>query len=188
MTGVQTCALPISVEKSPEFKMIYVDYMLALIKNGDFHEAMRQYNIASSIPSVGYYEMLDLAMASALSKDGNYSEATKYYEIAIDKTKGKSVKVYELYRNFLRERLVEVNNDELICNPYFKKKLECLDALFELQNEPSLMFRAGELSLIAGDNVSAIRYFKKVISSASSTSSYHKNAVKLLNRLECVER
>lgn len=173
-----------TVAKSPDFKVIYVDYMLALIKNGDLQEARRQYIIASAIPSVGYYEMLDLAMASALSKEGNYSEAARHYEIAIEKTKGKSATAYDLYGEFLRERLVGVKNSDLSVTPYFKRKIECLEALFDLRNEPSLIYRAGELTLAVGDNVSALRYFKKIIASTPPTSNYHANALKFVSRLE----
>ncbi len=177
-----------TVAKSPGFKMIYVDYMLALIKSGDLQEAKRQYTVASAIPSVGYYEMLDLAMASALSKEGNYPEAARYYEMVIKETKGKSAAAYDLYREFLRERLAGVDIHDLSGMPYFKRKLECLDALFELRKEPFLMYRAGELALVTGDNISALRYFKRVIAASPQTSSYHANALKLVKKLEDVSK
>jgi len=177
-----------TVAQSPGFKMIRVDYMLALINNGDLDEAKKQYRFASAIPSVGYFEGLDLAMARILNKEGKYDESARMYEQAIRKTKGKSVDAYEMYIQFLQERLgAEKGKSKEKTLRLAHRQLECLDELYLLNKDPLLLYRAGQLSLFAGDRVAAQRYFRKAATNLPATSEYSKFAAKLSRKLSYSE-
>jgi protein O-mannosyl-transferase len=173
-----------TVAKSPGFKMIRVDYMLALINSGDLNEAKKQYRFATAIRSVNYYENLDLAFALVLSREGKYDESARIYEQAIKKTKGKSVDVYERYVQFLRERLgSEQGKSKEKALALAGRQLECLEALYVLNKDPLLLYRAGQLSLFVGDRAGARRYFKKALDNLPATSEYSGFASKLFKKL-----
>ncbi|MGD0584755.1 MAG: hypothetical protein ABSA86_03125 [Oryzomonas sp.] len=173
-----------TVAKSPAFKMIRIDYMLALINSGDLNEAKKQYRLAVAMPSVTYYERLDLVFALVLSKEGKYDESARIYEQAIKKTMGKSVDVYDMYIQFLRERLgSEQGKSEEKALGLANRQLECLEALYVLNKDPMLLYRAGQLSLFVGDRAGARRYFKKAFDNLPATSEYSKFALKLFKKL-----
>ena len=173
-----------TVAKSPGFKMIRLDYMLALINSGDLNEAKKQYRFANAIPSVFYNEKLDLVFAIVLSKEGKYDESARIYEQAIKKTKGKSVNVYGMYIQFLQERLgVENGKSKEKVLGLAGRQLECLEALYVLNKDPMLLYRAGQLSLFVGDRAGARRYFKKAFDSLPATSEYSGFASKLFRKL-----
>jgi len=173
-----------TVAKSPAFKMIRVDYMLALLNDGDLNEAEKQYRVANAIPSINYYEKLDLLFALVLSKEGRYDESARIFEQAIRKTKGKSFEVYERYIQFLQERLgFEKEKSEAKALGLARRQLECLEALYVLNKDPLLLYRAGQLSLFVGDRAGARTYFRKALDSFPATSEYSGFASKLCRKL-----
>jgi hypothetical protein len=174
-----------TVAKSPAFKMIRLDYMMALMNHGDFREAERQYQYASAIPSVGYFERLDLAMAALMAKEHNYEEAARWYEHVIAKTRGESALAYELYVQFLQERIAaeDATQDASSVRRLIGRELECLDHLYRLKNDPMLLYRAGQVSLRVGDCVRALMYFSKAKAALPPTSEYSGFAGKLVTGL-----
>jgi len=177
-----------TVSKSPAFKMIRIDYMLALISSGDLHEAKKQYEFANAIPSFNYLEKLDLAMALTLTKEGKYDEAERVYEKVLRKTKGSSLSAYKLYLQFLQERLaVEIKQTKGNVHELVGRQLECIRQLYRLNKDPMLLYRAGQLSLYVGDRLNARKFFMDAKDNLPATSEYRGFALKLVQNLTRTE-
>jgi hypothetical protein len=91
-----------TVKKSPTFKMIRNDYMVAMMVRDDLKGAKEQYQAAQKIPSVEYHESLDLNMAAIYAIEGRNEEADNLYQYVLKKTQGKSKVAYGAYINYLQ--------------------------------------------------------------------------------------
>lgn len=174
-----------TVKKSPNFKSVRVDYILALMNSGDLEEAKAQYVAASAIPSIGYMEALDINMAAIFVMEGKFKQAEQLYEKAIRLTKGKSAVAYSSYASYLQQRLSEAlrtNNESDACF-LGKRLIECNEKLFLRNNDPQLLYRSGQLALLLGDKVAAEELFSHLVRKLPSNSQYFHIALKLSNQL-----
>ena len=175
-----------TVSKSPAFKTIRVDYMLALMAAGDLEGAKEQYRIASSIPSVGYLEALDINYASILAAEGRYDQAGETYEKVIRKTRGKSAKSYECYASFLHARFMDalLRSDVNVATAIGKRIIKCNEELFAIKKDPHILYRTGQFALSLGDRASAEEWFRRAAKAFPPESEYSVYASRLSARLE----
>lgn len=149
-----------TVKKSPGFKLILVDYMIALIGKGDLQGAKEQYRVAQTIPSVGYMEELDINMAAIHDMEGNTAEADKLYNHILLKTRGKSALAYEVYISFLQSRYAVANIKHDGSAPLQGMKLlHNMEKLYNLNKDPVLLYRSAQLALALGRCDDALRLF-----------------------------
>lgn len=174
-----------TVSKSPGFKPVRVDYMVALMNAGDLEGAKSQYAVASSIPSVGYMESLDINMAAILVTEGKYHQAQQLYEKIIRLTKGNSATAYSCYTSFLNARLTDAIgcHDDSAVRSIGRRLIECNERLFSLNNDPQLLYRSGQLALVLGDKGTAEEFFERAAKVFPPRSEYCRFALKLSERL-----
>jgi tetratricopeptide (TPR) repeat protein len=174
-----------TVEKSPGFKLIRVDYMTALMGIGDLEGAKAQYRVANNIPSVGYMESLDINMAAIHVMEGKYDEATKLYEQVIRKTRGKSAVAYWAYIDYLQRRYSTALKDQNGSVPALGAKLvENMENLYQLNKDPMLLYSSGQLSIALGKCDEALRLFRESKKGFSATNEYARFASRLVSGLE----
>lgn len=174
-----------TVTKSPGFKLIRVDYMTALMGRGDLEGAKAQYRIANTIPSVGYMESPDINMAAIHVMEGKYDEAAQLYEQVIRRTRGKSAVAYWAYINYLQGRYaaaLKENNGSV--SALGAKLVENMEKLYQLNKDPMLLYRSGQLSLALGNCDEALRLFRESKKRFSAANEYARFASRLVNGLE----
>ena len=174
-----------TVTKSPGFKQIRVDYMIDLMGRGDLEGAKAQYRIANTIPSVGYMESLDINMAAIRVMEGKFDEAAKLYEQVIRKTRGKSAVAYWAYIDYLRGRYAAALKENNGSVPALGAKLvENMEKLYQLNKDPMLLYRSGQLSLALGNCDEALRLFRESKKRFSAANEYARFASRLVSALE----
>jgi tetratricopeptide (TPR) repeat protein len=174
-----------TVAKSPGFKLIRVDYMIALMGRGDLEGAKAQYRTANTIPSVGYMESLDINMAAIHVMEGKYDEATKLYELVIRKTRGKSAVAYSAYINYLQGRYAAALHENSGSAPALGAKIvENMERLYQLNKDPMVLYRSGQLSLALGKCDEALRLFRESKERFSAANEYARFASRLVSALE----
>lgn len=174
-----------TISKSPGFKTLRSDYMVALMNAGDLKGAKAQYAAARAIPSIGYMESLDINMAAILVTEGKFQQAQQLYEKIIRLTKGKSTTAYSCYASFLNERLADALNrhDDSAIRGIGRRLVECNKSLFSLNNDPQLLYRSGQLALVLGDKGAAEEFFTRAAKAFSPRSEYSRFALRLSERL-----
>lgn len=80
-----------TVRKSPNFKVARGLYMLALYEDGRYDEALEQYRIASTLPSLKYDEKFDILYALIQMRKGHPEEARITFEKVLRKKETVSV-------------------------------------------------------------------------------------------------
>ena len=173
-----------TVEKSPSFKILRNDFMSILMGRNDLSGAKEQYRIATSIPSVGYMESLDINMAGVYVMEGNYAEAERLYEQVIHKTKGKSQVAYGAYISYLQERYASaVKDNDDSAHLFGDRLLDNKEKLYRLNKDPMLLYRTGQLSLFLGKRDEACRIFLEAGNCLPPKSEYALFANKLADSL-----
>ncbi|HEX2768100.1 MAG TPA: hypothetical protein VHN12_02345 [Geobacteraceae bacterium] len=174
-----------TVTKSPGFKLIRVDYMIVLMGRGDLEGAKAQYRVANAIPSVGYMESLDINMAAIHVMEGKDDEAAKLYEQVIRKTRGKSAVAYWAYIAYLQGRYATALKENNGPAPALGAKLvENMEKLYQLNKDPMLLYRSGQLSLALGNCDEALRLFRESEKMFSAGSEHARFASRLVSGLE----
>jgi len=179
-----------TVSKSPAFKVIRVDYMIALMARGDLEKAKEQYRIAQTIPSVGYMESLDINMAALHVQEGNYAAAEALYETALKKTRGKSSISYGAYLGYLRTRYADAKkindgSDRIIG----EKLLEVMTALYNLNKDSLLLYNAGQIALALGKCDEAEKIFLEAGRALPPDDTYGRTSRRIaaaLNQNRCI--
>lgn len=173
-----------TVKKSPGFKPIRVDYMVALMGNGDLEAAKEQYRIAQTIPSVGYMESLDINMAALFLKEGKNDDAEKLYNKIIKKTSAKSAVAYGAYISYLNDEYAAAKQKK--DGSYFVwgiKLVENMEKLYLLNKDPMLLYRAGQLSVAQGCCDDALRLFAAAAKAFPVKSEYSRFSTRLADSL-----
>ncbi len=67
-----------TVRKTPNFKVVRGLYMLALYENGRYDEALEQYRIAGTMPSLKYDEKFDSAVCAYPDEEGPHGRGQDY--------------------------------------------------------------------------------------------------------------
>jgi len=80
-----------TVRKSPNFKVARGLYMLALYESGRYDEAVEQYRIANTLPSIKYDEKFDIVYALILMRKNRPEEARMTFEKVLRKKESVSV-------------------------------------------------------------------------------------------------
>ncbi len=174
-----------TVAKSPSFKAIRADYMLALINHGQLDEAARQYTIAQAIPTVGYSDRLDLAMAQIYLRRNNLECASALYDEIIKKSHGTSADAYTMYLELLRALAADAISRHEAATVYHstEKELICLKGLYALDHNPMRLYYAGQLQLALGKKAEAARDFGTAAEKLPPGDPYASFARKLAQRL-----
>lgn len=147
-----------TVKKNPVLKTARNGYMLALIKEKNYTEAIRQYQAASSIFTIEYHEDLDLNMAKILVAEGKYDKALSLFELCVKKGGGKSIRAYEKLIEYLQERIV-ATEDSPKKKVLQKKLLMYSEKLYALNHSPLTAYRTGQVALTLRDKKIALHYF-----------------------------
>jgi hypothetical protein len=173
-----------TVKKSPSFKLIRVDYMIAMIGRGDLEGAKAQYRSAQTIPSVGYMEELDINMAAIHVMEGKNDEAEKLYSHVLKKTAGKSAVAYGAYIGFLQDRYAAARqrNDGSDSVPG-AKLVENMEMLYRLNKDPMLLYRSGQLSIALGRCDDALKFFAEAGKAFPAQSEYARVSTRLADSL-----
>jgi tetratricopeptide (TPR) repeat protein len=154
--------------------------MLALLEKGDTAAAKQQYYIASSLYSLQYDERYETNMAGVFESEGNYIEAEKYYLMAIDKTKGKSIIALQAYFDFLNKDkttlIVSSETDSLI-----SKQFNIGNQLYELNKDPLVLYRLGQVAISARLNNEAVDYFSRAAKELPLGSPFQKASLRMLS-------
>ena len=173
-----------TVQKSPGFKLIRVDYMAALMGSGDLEGAKAQYRIAQKIPSVGYMESLDINLAALYAREGRNEDAEKLYNEIIKKTMGKSGVAYGAYISYLQDRYAAARqNNDGSKSVVGLKLVENMEKLHGLNKDPMLLYRSGQLSLALGRCDDALRLFTQAEKAFPKQSEYTRISARLANNL-----
>ena len=172
-----------TVKKSPTFKTVRAEYMVALMGRGRYADAKEQYRIYQSIPSIGYNEAVDLNMAALLAVEGRNNEAVSLYENIIRKTKGESAVAYGKFAEYLQGRLIDSKSMEMN-NSYAIRLIDCYEKLFQLKKDPAILYTMGQVALAAGQKEKALLAFRRAERAFPSGNQFKKFSGMLVERLE----
>jgi protein O-mannosyl-transferase len=173
-----------TVKKSPGFKLLRVDNMVAMMGCGDLEGAKAQFRFAQTIPSVGYLEALDINMAAIHVMEGKYEEAEKLYNHALKKTAGKSAVAYGAYISYLKDRYAAARQRNDGSDSVVGAKLvENMEKLYYLNKDPMLLYSTGQLSIALGRCDDALRLFAKAGKALPAQSEYALISTRLADSL-----
>lgn len=173
-----------TVKKSPDFKLIRVDYMIALLSRGDLEGAKAQYRTALTIPSVGYMESLDINMAAIHVMEGRFDEADMLYNHVLKQTAGKSAVAYGAYISFLKDRFAAARaSRDSSAFESGTKLIENMEKLYRLNKDPMLLYRTGQLSLALGKCDTALKYFTEAVAAFPTQSEFARFSTRLAESL-----
>lgn len=172
-----------TVSKSPRQKELRGLYMLAFIRAGDLKSAREQYRIASFLHSNKYLESYDLNMAGIEAAEGNKKAAEKLLQKVIDETNGKSVVALKTYSKFLENELnfaTESSSVVLLQD----KLIPLYNHLYELNHDPFILYRLGQIYITRDDSKTAVEMFEKVVKEYPDGIMYKDNSVKIIKKLQ----
>lgn len=173
-----------TVTKSPGFKLLRQDYMIALMSSGDLEGAKEQYKIAQSIRGVGYMELLDINMAVIYALEGKNADAEKMFDTVLKKTFGKSLVAYQAYISFLQDEYAAATmRKDGSAFGAGVKLVENMEKLYRLNKDPVLMYRAGQISLVQGRCDEALRLFNTAAKAFPVESDYARFSLRLVKQL-----
>ena len=172
-----------TVKQSPRQKELRGMYMLAFIRAGDLKAAREQYLIASSLLGGKYTEHYDLNMAGVAATEGNKAEAEDLLQKVLNSSRGKSLTALQFYIRFLENELVLEKNPAHI-RLIQDKVLLLYGRLFELNQDPFIFYRMGQIHISRSDLPEAIRNFERAAKSYSPGNMYGDNSEKIVQRLK----
>lgn len=172
-----------TVKQSPRQKELRGMYMLAFIREGDLKSAREQYRIASSLRGVKYAEQYDLNMAGIAAAEGNMAEAEELLQTVLNSTRGKSVKALQFYIKFLEN---EIKSEK---NPKQKRLIQdkvllLYSKLYELNHDPFILYRTGQIYISRNELPKAIMAFEKANKSYPPGNIYGDNSAKIVQKLK----
>lgn len=117
-----------TTRKSPLCAAAWNDYGVALHKDGQLDKAVDAFKQAATIHQLGYQETYDLNMANVFLAQGRYDTAKKTYSDMYVKSKGRSKRALDAWKELLERRVAQADN------PAEKESLEA-----ELKDLPTLV-------------------------------------------------
>ena len=172
-----------TVAKNPIFKAVRNEYMVALAKEKNYPDALRQYQAASSVYTLEYHENLDLNMAKMLALQGKDEEALALFELSIKRGGGKSVSAHENTIEYLQKRIWDVK-DPVTHEKLQKKLLMYYEKLYELDHNPLTAYRTGQAALSLHDKKIALHYFTEAKNGFDGENIYKNFSEKIIAKLK----
>jgi len=117
-----------TTRKSPLCAAAWNDYGVALHKDGQLDKAIDAFKQAATIHQLGYQETYDLNMANVFLAQGRYDTAKKTYSDMYAKSKGRSTRALDAWKELLERQVAQADN------PAEKESLEA-----ELKDLPTLV-------------------------------------------------
>lgn len=165
-----------SVKKSPRFRPVRGLYMMALYKQRNYNEAVCQYEIAQTLPTVGYDDRLDVLYAHILAEEGNNYKAATVYLNALNKSHGKSVDSLKGLVSYYEYR----SYSDKSCFT----SLQCyLEKLVGLTDDPYYRFKLANLYLKLGKIKDARYAFAAVSANSGVDVAIRRSAMKMLENI-----
>ena len=161
--------------------------MLAFIRAGNPKAAREQYRIASSLYSAKYSEHYDLNMAGVAAAEGNKYEAEVLLKKVLSSTRGKSVVALQFYIRFLENKLMQEKNPIQI-RLLQDKVLPLYNQLFELNKDPFILYRMGQIHIARNDIKNALRFFESAVQSYPPGNMYGDNSAIIVRKLKSKAR
>lgn len=172
-----------TVTQNPRQKELRGLYMLTFIRAGDLKSAKEQYHIASSLHSVKYLEDYDLNMAGIKSSEGNKAEAEVLLKKVLDETRGKSVVALKFYTKFLENELnIAVEPSKIISIQ--NKIIPLYNQLYELNHDPFIFYRLGQIYIARNDNQAAVKMFERAAQAYPAGTMYGDNSSKIVKKMK----
>jgi tetratricopeptide (TPR) repeat protein len=172
-----------TVSKSPQFKRIRNEYMVALINNGQYDESEKQYKEALTIYSLEYHEPLDLNMAHAYALQGMNDKAIDLYELSLKRGGYKSIIAYSHYLEYLKD-LIKVERDSVKKVEMVRKYLANGEKLFSLNEDPLVLYRMGQIAMNEGWKQQATDYFQRAYDRYPEGNEYKAYSKRLVEQLK----
>jgi protein O-mannosyl-transferase len=170
-----------TVRKTPNFKVVRGLYMLALYENGKFDEALEQYRIASTIPSIKYDEKFDVLYALIQMRKGRTEEARITFEKVLQKKETVSV-----LENLIK--LLKATRSPLPTNDPTRQKTDALviqyyEKLYSKTGDAIYLYRLGQDYLNNGKRAEAKITFTRAAERLPDSSEFKKYARNLAMKL-----
>lgn len=170
-----------TVQKAPFFKMPHGLYMQALYENNRYDEAMQQYWISSSLPSIEYDEKYDMLYALIRIRQGYLDDARSTFENVLKKKE--TVSVLDNFLKLLvamREGLAtgdlrRYEIDNLVLRIYGRLYMKSGDALY--------LYRQGQEYLNNSKRTEAKLCFLRAAKELPESSEFKKYAKNLALQL-----
>lgn len=172
-----------TVAKNPRQKELRGLYMLAFIRSGDLKAAREQYRIASSLHSNKYMENYDLNMAGVEANEGNKAETEVLLQKVLSSTRGKSVAGFKFYTQFLENELILAKDIGSITSIQ-NKIIQLYSQLYELNQDPFILYRLGQIYITRGDTLKAIQMFDRAAQTYPAGTMYGDNSAKIVQKLK----
>ncbi|MDD5286002.1 MAG: glycosyltransferase family 39 protein [Desulfuromonadaceae bacterium] len=173
-----------SVEKTPGYKPLRGLYMAALFEKELYDEALQQYRIAQSLPTIEikYNPYFDLAYVQILIAKKEFDEADRQLDLIDNKMAGKEPAVYETYLEIAPRMIlktVDINEKKRIA----EKMLVSYNKWYDLKKDPMILYRKGQFLLSLNKRVEAGKLFARVAKAFPETNSYRGYSEKLAKKL-----
>jgi tetratricopeptide (TPR) repeat protein len=172
-----------TVTKNPKQKELRGLYMLAFIRAGDFKSAREQYKIASSLHSTKYLDNYDINMAGVELTEGNKSAAEALLQNVLSSTKGKSAAALNFYIKFQENELRQEKNPKDILSIQ-DKIIQLYDQSYQLNKDPFILYRLGQIYIARKDKLKAIELFEKAVKAYPPGNIYGDNSAKIVRKLK----
>ena len=157
--------------------------MLAFIRAGDFKSAREQYKIASSLHSTKYLDNYDINMAGVELTEGNKSAAEALLQNVLSSTKGKSAAALNFYIKFQENELRQEKNPKDILSIQ-DKIIQLYDQSYQLNKDPFILYRLGQIYIARKDKLKAIELFEKAVKAYPPGNIYGDNSAKIVRKLK----
>lgn len=165
-----------TINKSPNFRIIRNNYMIALMEVGKFKEAEEQYLMAQKLPAVQYLSDLDLNYANLLTQTGRYAEADRIYGKVLEKS-GETM----AYLIFLRSMHGSTTGNDKVL--WGNRLLEISERSIKTTKNNAIYYEMGKIALGMGNKKIALDYFTKGCSRIDPSDERSKYSCQLVTSL-----
>jgi hypothetical protein len=137
-----------SVEKNAGYKQLSGLYIAALFEKGLYAEALKQYQISQSLPTIQfkYNPNFDLFYVQILIAQKEYVKAERELDLINRKIDGKEPEVYERFVE-LAPRMILKTVDEAEKKRLTEKLVVSYERWYELTKDPMVLYREGQYLL-----------------------------------------
>jgi len=173
-----------SVEKTPDYKRVRSLYAAALYEKGLYDEALRQYRVAESLPSLQlkYNPYDDLFYVQILIAKREFEKAEQELDNIDKKTNGNEPGVYEGFAE-IAPRMMLTTDKATEKQRIATKLVASYDRWFKLTKNPMILYREGQLLLTLNKKREAGEVFARAAAVFPKQNLYRGFSEKLAGKL-----
>lgn len=169
-----------TLKKSPRFMPAKNEIAIALYARGRDQEAGSVIKSIEMPENLVNFQLGLMSKAALLARQGNIKGARDVLNEAL-KTPGK-------YEARIIEQIVKMNESEVLIgrspkNTFYSDNVQLLSRLYQITDDPFVLYRLGQTHLFAGDRAKARNSFEQVVAKAPEKVYYRQAAEKLLVKL-----